>query len=46
MHHAGMDMDHGHGGHGDMDMGGQCNMNVSSSFIILGCTRMIYDGSN
>ncbi|QRD88492.1 copper transporter family protein [Aspergillus flavus] len=28
MHHAGMDMDHGHGGHGDMDMGGQCNMNM------------------
>lgn len=27
-HHPGMDM--GHGGHGDMDMGGgQCNMNVS-----------------
>ncbi|KAE8386562.1 Ctr copper transporter [Aspergillus alliaceus] len=26
MHHAGMDMDHGH--HGDMDMGGQCNMNM------------------
>lgn len=25
MHHSGMDMDHGHG---DMDMGGQCNMNV------------------
>lgn len=28
MHHAGMDMDHGHMGHGDMDMGGKCNMNV------------------
>ncbi|KAB8220532.1 Ctr copper transporter family-domain-containing protein [Aspergillus novoparasiticus] len=28
MHHSGMDMDHGHGGHGDMDMGGQCNMNM------------------
>lgn len=28
MHHARMDMDHGHGGHGDMDMGGQCNMNM------------------
>jgi hypothetical protein len=28
MHHSGMDMDHGHG---DMDMGGQCNMNVRSS---------------
>ncbi|KAF7594496.1 hypothetical protein BBP40_009129 [Aspergillus hancockii] len=26
MHHAGMGMDHG--GHGDMDMGGQCNMNM------------------
>ncbi|RHZ65318.1 low-affinity Cu transporter [Aspergillus thermomutatus] len=25
MHHSGMDMDHGHG---DMDMGGQCNMNM------------------
>lgn len=33
MHHAGMDMDHGHMGHGGMDhgdMGGQCKMNVSS----------------
>lgn len=31
MHHTDMDMGHGgHGGHGDMDMGGgQCNMNVS-----------------
>ncbi|KAJ9203558.1 hypothetical protein DTO164E3_2480 [Paecilomyces variotii] len=28
MHHAGMDMDHGHMGHGDMDMGGKCNMNM------------------
>ncbi|KAH1544768.1 hypothetical protein KXX57_005279 [Aspergillus fumigatus] len=25
MHHSGIDMDHGHG---DMDMGGQCNMNM------------------
>ncbi|KAF4213811.1 hypothetical protein CNMCM8980_005952 [Aspergillus fumigatiaffinis] len=25
MHHSGMDMGHGHG---DMDMGGQCNMNM------------------
>ncbi|KAB8077543.1 Ctr copper transporter family-domain-containing protein [Aspergillus leporis] len=25
MHHSGMDMDHGHG---DMDRGGQCNMNM------------------
>lgn len=33
MHHMEMDhggMDHGgHSGHGDMDMGGKCNMNVS-----------------
>ncbi|KAL1997845.1 hypothetical protein VTN02DRAFT_607 [Thermoascus thermophilus] len=31
MHHAGMDMDHGHMGHGGMDhgdMGGQCKMNM------------------
>ena len=38
-HHPGMDM--GHGGHGDMDMGGgQCNMNVSLLCIYipdLGC---------
>ncbi|PYH90892.1 Ctr copper transporter [Aspergillus ellipticus CBS 707.79] len=27
MHQMGMDMDHGHD-HGDMDMGGQCNMNM------------------
>lgn len=47
MHHSGMDMDHGHGGHGDMDMGGQCNMNVSSYYSLywdaLGIT---YGGSN
>ena len=38
-HHPGMDM--GHGGHGDMDMGGgQCNMNVSLLYIYtpdMGC---------
>ncbi|KAL4810230.1 Ctr copper transporter family-domain-containing protein [Aspergillus unguis] len=29
MHHMGMDMDHGHHDHGDMDMGGdQCSMNM------------------
>jgi len=27
--HMGHDMGHGHMGHGDMDMGGQCNMNAS-----------------
>lgn len=26
--HAGMDMDHGNMGHGDMDMGARCSMNV------------------
>lgn len=39
MHHMEMDhggMDHGgHGGHGDMDMGSKCNMNVSLDIALL-----------
>jgi hypothetical protein len=31
MHNAGMDMDHGNMGHGDMDMGAKCSMNVMTS---------------
>ncbi len=39
MHHADMDM--GHGGHGDMDMG-QCNMNVSRATKDIPVVRDIY----